>query len=110
MKFVVLRGLFGLVEVAHGEGDAAAVVVDAGDADANVLVDMYLTGSGQPLLRHLRHVDEAVLVDTEVDEGAELGDVGDDAVVGCYFRHDLGAFLQFLTQRPSVFILCTSPR
>ena len=45
--------LFGLVDVAHREGDAAAVVVDAGDDDADVLVDVDLAGGGKALLGHL---------------------------------------------------------
>ena len=45
--------LLGLVEVAHGEGDAAAFHVDAGDADADVLVDVDLAGGGKALLGHL---------------------------------------------------------
>ena len=72
--------LLGLVDAAHREGDAAAVVVDAGDADAHVLVDVDLAGGGEALLGHLGDVDKAVLVDAQVDEGAELGNVGDDAV------------------------------
>ena len=79
VKYVVKISLW-LVDAAHREGDAAAVVIDAGDDDAHVLVDVYLTGGGETLLRHLRHMDEAVLVDAQVNEGAELGHVGDNAV------------------------------
>ena len=47
------RDLLGLVDAAHGEGDAAAFHVDAGDNDADVLVDVDLAGRGQSALRHL---------------------------------------------------------
>ena len=39
-----------------------------------------------------------------------VGRVDDGTVVGGYCLHDLGAFLQFLTHLPSVFILWISPR
>ena len=72
--------LLRLVDVAHREGDAAAFHVDAGDNDADVLVDVDLAGGGQSALGHLGDVHEAVLVDAQVDEGAKLCHVGHDAV------------------------------
>ena len=45
-----------------------------------MLVDVDLTGGGQALLGHLRDMHEAVLVNAQVNEGAELRHVGDNAV------------------------------
>ena len=75
-----LSVLLGLVYAAHGEGDAAAFHVDAGDGDAHVLMHMHLAGGGDAALGHLGDVDEAVLVDAQVNEGAKLRHVGHDAV------------------------------
>ena len=45
-----------------------------------MLVDVDLTGWRQAALGHLGDVHEAVLVDAQVNKGAKLGHVGDDAV------------------------------
>ena len=45
--------LFGLVDTAHGEGNAATIVVNAGDDDADVLVDVDLAGGEKTFMRHL---------------------------------------------------------
>ena len=45
-----------------------------------MLVELdHVGGVGDASRGHLRDVDEAVLMDADVDEGTEIGDVGDDA-------------------------------
>ena len=64
----------------EGEGDALAGEVDVEDGDGDALLELddgggvFDEGVGE-----LGDVDEAILVDADVDEGAEGGDVGDDA-------------------------------
>ena len=55
-------------------------MIDLDDSDSDVLVEFdNVEGMGDATVGHLGDVDEAVLVDTDIDEGAEVGDVGDDA-------------------------------
>ena len=50
------------------------------DHDADMLVEVnYLVGVSHILVGQLRDVHQTVLVDADVDEGTEIGDVGDDA-------------------------------
>jgi hypothetical protein len=72
----------GFVE-ASGEGDALAREVDGEDLDLDAVAGFDdVVGVGDELGGELGDVDEAVLVDADVDEGAEVGDVGDDAFEG----------------------------
>ena len=89
IREIRIKDLFGLGDALHGEGDAAAFHIYAGDDDADVLVDVDLAGGGEAALGHLGDVDEAVLVDAQINEGAKLSNVGDDAV-------ELHAFAQVL--------------
>ena len=64
----------------HGEGDAMAAEVNVEDADGDVLVEVDdVAGMGDAAVGHLGDVHQTVLMDAEVDEGSEIGDVGDDA-------------------------------
>lgn len=55
-------------------------MIDLDDPYADVLVELDdVEGMGNATVGHLGDVDEAVLVDADIDEGAEVGDVGDDA-------------------------------
>src|SRR5205085_1002917 len=75
-----------LAAALRGEGDALARVVDLEDADGQLLTDLDDLGRIlDELLRELADVDEAVVVDADVDERTECGDVRDDA-----FEHHAG--------------------
>ena len=65
----------------EGEADAAALLVDADDHDAQDLADGddFERVLDAPF-RELGDVDEAVLVQADVNEGAEVRDVADRAV------------------------------
>ena len=64
----------------HGEGDAFSGDVDFEDGDFDALLDFDdFVGVLDEAVGELADVDQAVLVDADVDEGAEGGDVGDDA-------------------------------
>ena len=57
-----------------------AAKVDIEDADGDVLVEVDdVAGMGDATIGHLGDVHQTVLMDAEVDEGSEIGDVGDDA-------------------------------
>ena len=60
-----------------------ATHIDFDDTDADVLMKADdLCGVGDEAVGELRDVDESVLMNTDVDEGSEVGDV----------RHDTGEF------------------
>ena len=62
------------------QGDAVATSVDLDDSDADVLMELdNIRGVGDAAIGHLGNVDETVLMDANIDKGAEVGDVGDDA-------------------------------
>lgn len=64
----------------HGEGDAVAFEIDLGDGDVDFLADFDDFGSiSDEVIGELGNVDESVLMDANIDEGTEGGDVGDDA-------------------------------
>ena len=64
----------------HAQRDALATEVDANDADADMLMQAdNLSGVGDVTVGQLGNVDESVLMNTDIDEGSEVGDVGDDA-------------------------------
>ena len=64
----------------HGEGDAVALEIDFDDGDLDFLADFDdFRGVADEVVGELADVDEAVLMDADIDEGAEGGDVGDDA-------------------------------
>src|SRR5207245_1091472 len=63
------------------ERDALAGDVDGEHLDVDHVARLHdVAGVLDEGLRHRRHVHEAVLVDPDVHEGAEGGDVGDDAL------------------------------
>ena len=71
---------FGVGLAFHAEGDALALEIDFGDGDLHFLADFDdFTRIADELIAELADVDEAVLVDADIDEGTEGGDVGDDA-------------------------------
>lgn len=62
----------------QGEGDAMAAEVNIEDADGDMLVEVDdVAGMGNAAVGHLGDVDETILMDAEVDEGTEVGDVRD---------------------------------
>ena len=64
----------------HAERNALATEVDADDAYLDMLMQTDdLCGVADIAVGELGDVDEAVLMDANVDEGSEVGDVGDDA-------------------------------
>ena len=55
-------------------------MVDLDDAYPEVLVQFHhISGMGNTSISHLGDVDEAVLMDTDIDKSTEVGNVGDDA-------------------------------
>ena len=64
----------------HAQRDALATEVDSDDAYTYMLVQAdNLSGVGDVTVCQLGDVDKTVLMDTNVDEGSEVGDVGHDA-------------------------------
>ena len=64
----------------HAERNALATEVDADDAYLDMLMQTDdLCGVADIVVGELGDVDEAVLMDANIDEGSEVGDVGDDA-------------------------------
>ena len=58
------------LQTLHAEGDAVAPMIDLNDTHLDMLVKFH----------HVEgDVDKTVLVDTDIDEGAKVGDIGDDA-------------------------------
>ena len=67
----------------HRQTDPIPVNIHFEDFHANLLVQMHhLVRIFDVVVRHLADVDEAVLMYADVNESAESGDVGDDAVEG----------------------------
>ena len=65
----------------HAEGYAVAGVVDFYYLDLNLLLKVYHGhGVADELVGKLGDVDKALHLDAEVDEAAEVGDVGNDAI------------------------------
>ena len=64
----------------HREGDPAAVEIDLDHGDLHPLMHPHDRGriADEPV-GEAAHVDEPVLVDSDIDERAECGHVGDDA-------------------------------
>ena len=60
----------------HAERDALAAQVDTNDTDTDVLVQAYhLCGVADIAVGQLRHMYQSVLVNTDVYEGSEIGDI-----------------------------------
>lgn len=77
---VAAGAAFGVGLAFHAEGDALALEIDFGDGDLDFLADLEdFTRIAHELIAELANVDEAVLVDADIDKGTEGGDVGDDA-------------------------------
>ena len=69
-----------LFYILHTQCDTFATNIDFDDTDANVLVEAYdLCGVGDKAVGELRDVDKTVLMDTDVNEGSEVGDIRHDA-------------------------------
>ena len=65
----------------HRQGDALADDVDLDDADLHDIPRLHhFVRVAHEAIGELREVDEAVLVNADVDEGAERGDVGDGSL------------------------------
>ena len=72
---------FPLFHSLHAEGYAVAGVVDFYYLDLNLLLKVYHGhGVADIFVGKLGDVDKALHLDAEVDEAAEVGDVGDDAI------------------------------
>ncbi|EEF59358.1 hypothetical protein Cflav_PD1906 [Pedosphaera parvula Ellin514] len=64
----------------HRQGDALAGQIDFGDGDHHFLLNLDdFCGVFDEAVGHLADVDEAVLMDADIDEGTERRHVGDDA-------------------------------
>ena len=62
------------------QGYAVATTVDLDDSDADVLMELHhVCRMGNATIGHLGDMDEAVLMDADVDEGSEVGNIGHDA-------------------------------
>ena len=64
----------------HGKGNPAALEIDGKHAHGNALSDLDDIGgvSGKGVAQ-FGDMDETVLMDADIDEGAEIGDIGNDA-------------------------------
>ena len=79
--FWPLRGLRWPHEGLHGERNTPGFEIDAEHLHLDDLTRLDSVGRLlDEAVRKLADVNEAVLVDADVDEGSELGDVGDDAL------------------------------
>ena len=66
--------------ILHTQCDTFATHIDFDDTGADVLMKADdLCGVGDEAVGELGDVDESVLMDTDVDEGSEVGDVCHDA-------------------------------
>ena len=64
----------------EGELDTGAFAVNGDDSHLYMLVEGdYLCGVGDTAVSHLGYVYESVFVDAQIDERAEIGDVGYDS-------------------------------
>ena len=60
----------------HAERDALATQVDTDNSDTDVLVQSdHLRGIADIAVGQLRHMYQTVLVNTDVYEGSEVGDI-----------------------------------
>ena len=85
-----------LFDILHTQCDTFATYIDFDDTDTDVLVEAYdLCGVGDEAVGELRDVDESILMDTDVDECTEVGDV----------RHDTGEFHSYDEVREGMDIL-----
>ena len=72
-----------MFDILHTQCDTFATHIDFDDTDADVLMKADdLCGVSDEAVGELRDVDESVLMNADVDEGSEVGDV----------RHDTGEF------------------
>ena len=72
-----------MLNILHTQPDTFATHIYFDNTDADVLMKADdLCGVGDEAVGELRDVDESVLMNTDVDEGSEVGDV----------RHDTGEF------------------
>ena len=93
-----LLGLGGGHEGLHREGDALGFGVGGEDLDLDDLAGFDgFAGVLDEAVGQLGDVDEAVLVDADVDKGSELGDVGDDAFEG-HVGMDVGELADALVE------------
>ena len=77
-RFFIFPAKFGLG--LHGEGDAITFEVDFGDRYMDFLADFDDFGwVTHEFVSELTNVNESVLVDTDIDEGPEGGNISDDA-------------------------------
>ena len=69
-----------LFHILHAERDALATQVDTNHANADMLVQAnHLRGVSDILVGQLRHMNQSVLVNADIYEGAEIGDIGYNA-------------------------------
>ena len=68
-----------MFDILHTQCDTFATHIDFDDTGADVLMKVYdLCGVGDEAVGELGDVDKSVLMDTDVDEGSEVGDVCND--------------------------------
>ena len=69
-----------MFDILHAQCDTFATHIYFDDTDTDVLMKADdLCGVGDEVVGELRDVDESVLMNTDVDEGSEVGDVCHDA-------------------------------
>ena len=68
------------VSALHGQGDAFAGEVNFQNPDRDFLLDFDNLGRGLDIVvAELADVDQPIVVDPDVNKGAEGGDIGDNA-------------------------------
>ena len=68
-----------MFNILHAQSHAFATLIDFYDTDTDVLMKVEdLCWVGDEAVGELRDVDESVLMNTDVDEGSEVGDVRHD--------------------------------
>ena len=68
-----------MFDILHTQCDTFATHIDFDDTDADVLMKADdLCGVSDEAVGELRDVDESVLMNTDVDEGSEVGDIRHD--------------------------------
>ena len=82
MDFFLLKGFYGLVSLLqpfHGKRYALASQVYSDDANPYMLMEVnHLRGVADVAVGQLRYVYQSVLMDADVYEGSEIGDIRHD--------------------------------
>ena len=72
--------MYSLLYSLHGEGDTLTAMVYLNDSYLDVLMEFhYVEWMGDTTISHLGNMHQSVLMDTDIYESSEVGDVRDDA-------------------------------